>query len=315
MSHAVAEASRLAGDRPRRTGAIRFRRQREVFLAYLLLAPAVALVLGLQAFPLAWQTRLSLTDFTPVARAGAAFVGFRNYLEFLRDPGFWLAATNTAGYIAITALLKLAVGIAMALILYRPFPGRPLVYLAAFLPWAYPAGVGIIAWYWYMTPPLHTSYGPVMVGLRLFFDAHLGDGAWGFISLILFNVWRGGSFTAIFLLAALNGIPQELFDYAVLEVRSGWRKFWMVIVPLLRPFLALAGFLSLASAVGDLGNVWAMTGGRVVYPIIWTQSLHLALFGGQWGKAFALALLPLPVLLAILAVCFWLLEPLEEAPA
>ncbi len=315
MSHAVAEAPELAAGRPQRSGAVRFRRQREVFLAYLLLAPAVALVLGLQAFPLAWQARLSLTNFAPVARPEAAFVGFRNYVEFLKDPAFWLAATNTAGYLVITALLKLAVGIAMALVLYRPFPGRPLVYLAAFLPWAYPAGVGIIAWYWYMTPPLHTSYGPVMVGLRLFFDAHLGDGAWGFISLILFNIWRGGSFTAIFLLAALNGIPQELFDYAVLEVRSGWRKFWMVIVPLLRPFLALAAFLSLTSAVGDLGNVWAMTGGRVVYPIIWTQSLHLALFGGQWGKAFALALLPLPVLLAILAVCFWLLEPLEEAPA
>jgi ABC-type sugar transport system permease subunit len=286
-----------------------------VFLAYLLLAPAVALVLGLQAFPLAYQVRLSLTDFSPMARAGAAFVGLRNYLEILGDPGFWLAAGNTTGYIVITGVLKLAVGIAMALILSRPFPGRPLVYLAAFLPWAYPAGVGIIAWYWYMTPPLHTSYGPAMVGLRLFFDAHVGDGAWGFISLVLFNIWRGGSFTAIFLLAALNGIPQELFDYAVLEVRSGWRKFWMVIVPLLRPFMALAAFLSLTSAVGDLGNVWAMTGGRVVYPIIWTQAIHLALIGGQWGKAFALALLPLPVLLAILAVCFRLVEPLEEAPA
>src|SRR5438132_2348366 len=195
VAHAAAEAPRLDAGRSRRTGTGRFRRQREVFLAYLLLAPAVALVLGLQAFPLAWQVRLSLTNFSPMARAGAAFVGFRNYLEFLSDPGFWLAAANTAGYISITGVLKLAVGIAIALILCRPFPGRPLVYLAAFLPWAYPAGVGIIAWYWYMTPPLHTSYGPVMIALRLFFDAHVGDGAWGFISLILFNIWRGGSFT------------------------------------------------------------------------------------------------------------------------
>jgi len=312
VSQAAAE---VAGTPFRRGGTLRTRRQREVLLAYLLLAPAVALVLGVLAFPLVWQTRLSLTDFAPMIRPTAMFVGFRNYLEFLKDPAFWPAAANTAGYIVITAALKLAVGIAMALILYRPFPGRPLVYLAAFLPWAYPAGVGIVAWYWYMTPPLHTSYGPAMVALRLFFDAHVGDGAWGFISLILFNVWRGGSFTAIFLLAALNGIPQELFDYAALEVRSAGRKFWMVIVPLLRPFLALAAFLSLTSAVGDLGNVWTMTGGRVVYPVIWTQSLHLALFGGQWGKAFALSLLPLPALLVILAVCFWLIEPLEEAPA
>ncbi len=292
-----------------------FRRRRDVFLAFLLLAPAVVLVLGLLAYPLAWQVWFSFTNFSPLRPGTLAFVGFRNYVEFLRDAGFWLAARNTAGYIAITTLLKLAVGIAMALVLHRPFPGRTLVYLAAFLPWAYPAGVGIIAWYWYMTPPVHTSYGPLMVYLRLFFDDHWGNGSWGFLSLILFNIWRGGSFTAIFLLAALNGIPQDLFDYAALEVKSAWRRFWLVIVPLLRPFLALAGFLSLTSAVVDLGNVWVMTGGRVVYPIIWTQAIHYAILGGQWGKAFALTLIPVPALLAILLVCFWLFEPLEEGPA
>jgi len=284
-------------------------------LAYLLLLPAVVLVLGLQAYPLVWQVWFSLTNFSPLLHPVAAFIGLRNYAEFLRSPAFWHAAANTAGYIAVTAVLKLAVGIAMALVLHRPFPGRPLVYLAAFLPWAYPAGVGIVAWYWYMTPPLHTAYGPVMVDLRLFFDDHVGDGAWGFFSLILFNIWRGGSFTAIFLLAALNGIPQDLFDYAVLEVKSAWRSFWLVIVPLLRPFLALAAFLSLTSAVGDLGNVWSMTGGRVVYPIVWTQAIHYATFGGQWGKALALSLISLPVLLLILLACFRLFEPLEESPA
>ncbi len=287
-------------------------RKREVLLAYLLLAPAVVLVLGLQSYPLIWQVWFSLTNFSPRLQV-ADFIGLRNYFEFLRSAAFWLAAANTAGYIAVTAVLKLVVGIAMALVLYRPFPGRPLVYLAAFLPWAYPAGAGIISWYWYMTPPLHTAYGPLMVDLRLFFDSHVGEGAWGFLSLILFNIWRGGSFTAIFLLAALNGIPQDLFDYAVLEVKSVWRNFWMVIVPLLKPFLALAAFLSLTSAVGDLGNVWTMTGGRVVYPIIWTQAIHYAMLGGQWGKALALSFIPLPVLLLILLACFRLFEPLEDS--
>jgi multiple sugar transport system permease protein len=289
-------------------------RRREVLLAYLLLVPAVILVLGLQAYPLIWQLWFSLTNFSPVSQPAVAFIGLRNYTEFFRSPAFWYAAANTAGYIVATGVLKLAVGIAMALVLHRPFPGRPLVYLAAFLPWAYPAGVGIICWYWFMTPPLHTSYGPFMVDLRLFFDRYVGEGSWGFLSLILFNIWRGGSFTAILLLAALNGIPQDLFDYAVLEVKSAWRKFWMVIVPLLRPFLALAAFLSLTSAVGDLGSVWTMTGGRIVYPIVWTQAMHYAMLGGQWGKAFALSFIPLPVLLLILFVCYRLFEPLEEDP-
>ena len=89
----------------------------------------------------------------------------------------------------------------------------------------------------------------------------------------------------------------------------------MVIVPVLRPFLALAAFLSLTSAVGDLGSVWTMTGGRIVYPIIWTQAFHYAMLGGQWGKALALSFIPLPILLLILLACYRLFEPLEEDPA
>lgn len=311
MSHAAVVAPATSAVRSERRGAGRFRRRREILVAYLLLAPALVLVLGLQAFPLAWQVRLSLTNFS-VLHTQPVFVGLRHYLEFLRDPGFWRTTAHTIGYIVLTAVLKMAVGIVVALALSRPYPGRPLVFLAAFLPWTYPAGVGIISWYWYLVPPLHTSYGLVMSDLRFFFDTKLGDGAWGFISLVLFNAWRGGSFTGIFLLAALNGIPEDLFEYADLEVRSRWRKFWMVTVPLLRPFMALAAFLSLATAVADLGNVWIQTGRRIVYPIIWTQAIHYAMIGGEWGKAFALALLPLPILAAILLICFWLFEPLEE---
>ena len=58
-----------------------------------------------------------------------------------------------------------------------------------------------------------------------------------------------------------------------------------------------------------------MTGGRIVYPIVWTQAMHDALIGGLWGKSLALSLIPLPVLLLILLVCYRLFEPLEEDPA
>jgi ABC-type sugar transport system permease subunit len=154
-----------------------------------------------------------------------------------------------------------------------------------------------------------------MSDLRFAFDGVFGIGAWRFLSLVIFNVWRGGSFAGIFLLAALNGIPQDLFDYAALEVRNGWRKFWMVTVPLLRPFLALAAFLSIVSAVADLGNVYMLSGFRITYPIIWTQAFDLAITGGQWSKAAALSLVLLPVLAAVLCVCYRLFEPLEEDPA
>jgi len=287
------------------------RRRREVVVAYLLLAPAVLLVFGVLAYPLGWLVGVSLTN-SSVLDTDTKFVWLGNYAAFLRDAEFWRGSANTLGYLAITAILKMAVGVGIALLIARPFPGRPLVFVATFLPWAYPGGLGAVGWYWFLIPPLHSSYSVFMGDLHLFFDSRLGPGTWGFISLIAFNVWRGGSFVGIFLLAALNGIPEDLFDYATTEVKSAWRKFWMVTVPLLRPFLALATFLSLIGAAVDLGNVYYISGFRNVYPIVWTQAFHLALFGGQWGRAAALSLILMPVLTLILFICYRVFEPLEE---
>ena len=275
MSHAVAASGTGAGRALGRTTVSR-RRRREVIAAYLLLAPAALLVLGILAYPLVWEIWISLTNFS-VQQTSQAYIGLTNYVAFFHDPGFWRMTANTLGYLILTTVLKLGVGIGVALTLARPFPGRPLVFLAAFLPWAYPASVALLGWYWFMIPPVHAAYSLQLSSLHFLVDGRFGDGAWGFLSLILFNVWRGGSFVGIFLLAALNGIPQDLFEYAALEVRSAWRRFWMVTVPLLRPFLALATFLSVASAVADLGNVWLQSGQRIVYPIVWTQAMHYAL--------------------------------------
>jgi len=290
------------------------RRRREIILAYALFAPTVVLVLGVLAYPVAWEVWLSLLNFS-AAQPATAFVGLRNYADLVRDPAVWVGMRNTIVYIVLTGVLKLATGVVIAMALARPSCARPFVFLAAFLPWAYPASVALIGWYWFLIPPVHASYGPALAQLRFAVDGHLGDGAWGFLSLIALNVWRGGSFTGIFLLAALAGIPQELFDAAALDVAPGWRRFWMVVVPLLQPFMALAAFLSFVTAVTDLGNVWIQSGLRIVYPIVWTQAMHYVLVGGLWGKGSALALLPIPILLGFLWVCFRLFEPLEEEPA
>lgn len=287
------------------------RRRHEIRLAYWLLAPAAVLVLGVLAYPLAWEIWTSLTD-SFVGNSTTAFVGLANYADLVSDPAFWRGAANAVGYLVVTTVLKLAVGIGVAVLLTRPSRLRPLAFLAAFLPWAYPSGLALVGWYWFMIPPLHTVYSTVMSDARYWVDGIFGLDTWRFSTLIVFNAWRGGSFVGVFLLAALNGIPQDLFDYAALEVKSAWRRFWYVTVPILRPFLALAAFLAVVSAVTDLGNVYMLSGLRITYPVTWTEAFHLAIIGGLWGKAAAEALILLPVLAAILYLCYRLFEPLEE---
>ncbi len=283
--------------------------------AYLLLAPATLLLAGVLAYPVGWEAWISLTDFSPLNDRGAAFVGLANYRHLLSDAEFWRAAVVTVVFAVVTTLAKLALGVAFALLLARPFRGRTLVFLAIFLPWAYPASVSVMGWYWMLSPPIPTAYSPFMGHLKVSVDHALGTGAWSFLAVTLFNIWRGSSFIGVFLLAGINAVPPELFECALLESRSAWRRFWLVTVPLLRPFLALAVFLSLTTAFADLANVWLLTAGRVVFPVIGTQAYWLAIKGGQFGPASALSLMLAPFLIVVLALLFRAFDPPAEARA
>ena len=293
----------------------RTQRQRDIRTAYLLLSPAVLLLLTVLAYPLGWEVWTSLTTFSPLQEGATAFVGLENYRQQLEDPQFWRAATVTAVYAAVTSVAKLALGLGFALLLARPFRGRALVFLAIFLPWAYPASVSVIGWYWTLSPPIPTAYALLMGNLKYSVDSVFGGGAWAFLSVTLFNIWRGSSFIGVLLLAGINAIPPELFEYALLESKSPWRRFRMVTMPLLKPFLALGAFLSLTSAFADLANVWMLTAGRIVFPVIGTQAYWLAIKGGQFGPASALSLMLVPLLLGALLVLFRLFDPGEEKAA
>jgi multiple sugar transport system permease protein len=281
-------------------------RRREIVAAYALMAPSLVLVLGVLVYPVAWEVWVSLTDFSSHSTGPAAFVGLANYARLATDVDFWSALLTTVLYFAVTTAAKLILGVGLALLLAWPGRGRALVFLAIFLPWAYPGGVSVIGWYWLLNPPITTSYSTFMGGIKYAVDGALGTGAWAFTSVALFNIWRGSSFTAIFLLAGLNAIPTELFEYAQLETRSAWQRLHAVTLPLLRPYMALAVFLSFTTAFADLANVWMLTGGRVVFPVLGTQAYWLGIKAGQFaeGAARSLSLVPLLVL-AMLLLFHW----------
>jgi len=271
----------------------------------------MALVL---AYPVAWEAWISLTSFSG-AEEGRRFVGLAQYQRLASDPFFWRATVTTVVYFFVTTAAKLVLGVALALALLRPSRLRGLAFLAVFLPWAYPGGVSVIAWYWMLNPPLTTSYSAFAGNAKHAVDAVFGSGAYAFLSVALFNIWRGSSFTAVFLLAGLNAIPTELFEYAQLETRSAAQRLRHVTLPLLRPFLALAVFLSFTSAFADLANVWMLTGGRIVFPVVGTYAYWLGIRSARFGESAAWSLSQVPLLLLALALLFRWFDRRAEQPA
>src|SRR5262245_54449715 len=153
-------------------------RRREVWWAYGLMAPAVVLMVGVMAYPVGWEAWVSLTDLSPLNDGPAKFVGLENYRRLAGDAQFWRLAGVTVACAAVPTAVKLAVGVGFARLLARPFRGRALVFLAIFLPWAYPASVSVIGWYWTLNPPIPTAYSAFMSSMKASVDHALGSGAW-----------------------------------------------------------------------------------------------------------------------------------------
>lgn len=267
---------------------------RERLIGSLLAAPAFFLVFGLLVYPVLYAVWLSLHG--------------GHYRHLVADILFWRAAANTAGLVLATAAVELLVGVLTALLLWWRFWGRAFVFLSVFVPWAFPATFSAFAWYWLLMPPFSAFYAVDVLPLRLWLEGLFGMGAWQVLAIGVMNVWRGSSIIAVFLLAGFNAIPEELLDASKLEARGGWQYFWRVVVPLSRRFLVLAALIALVVTYIEYASMYLETGGRITVPVLGTLAFREAIQNGNAGLGAALALIPLPVAVALVVGCLRLLE-------
>jgi multiple sugar transport system permease protein len=281
--------------------------RRDTVIAYGLLAPAVLLVAGLVIYPL-WTvavTSLRVGRAPNISRLGTLPLGFGNYWRVLQDQVVWQAAGRTAA-IAIGVIgPAFAIGLLLALLLNRDFPGRRAVRSLMLLPWAVPGVVAAIGFLWMFD----ASYGVVNAVLR-----SLGlittDVAWfsteatALYAVLLPAIWKCFPFFVLTLLAALQSIPAALYEAARIDGASARQIFRYVTWPGIRGAAALALVLQTLWVVKDFDIIFATTGGG---PSRATQTLSLLVYEEAFqffrlGVASAIGVL----LLAACAVLAWL---------
>ncbi len=289
-------------------------RTRERLLALALLAPACVLVFGLIGYPLVYDVALALTDAKGFSAPGR-LVGLSNFIDLFADGRFAVAAWNSVLYTAVTAALRLVLGVAMALVLWRLRRGRTLVFLALFIAWVFPAALSAFSFYWLLSPPFHTFYTLASLHLRFALAGLLGQDLWHVGIIAFHDVWRSSAFIAIFVLAGLNSLPTGQLEYAAIECRSAWQRFWYVTLPMVRKFLVLGLLLSLVISFIDYSNIYIQTGGRIVWPLVGTFAYRTSFFDGNTALGAAITLAQLPAWLAVLWIGFRLFERESRAPA
>ena len=303
MAEAVAPGVASAGRLPAPAEPRLSAGTRERLLGVALLGPALVLIFGLIAYPVLYDVALALTDARGFSAPGQ-FVGFANFATVFTSEEFWPAAGNAALYTVFTATLRVIIGVAIALTLWRLRRGRTPVFLAIFTTWVFPAALSTFAFYWLLSPPFHTFYTLPLLQVRFALAALLGQDLWKVGSIAFHDIWRTSAFIAIFVLAGLNSLPHDPLDYAATECRSGWQRLRHVILPMVRKFLILALLLSLVVSFMDYSTAYIQTGGRIIWPLVGTLAYKTSFYDGDTALGAAITLTQLPLWFLVLWVGF-----------
>lgn len=239
-------------------------------LPYLLVLPVVAVLVAVAAWPLVKIVTLSLqkqdsSKYALFHGGSSAWVGFRNYADVLGDSTFWSVAVRTVVFAAVNVALSMAVGMGIALLLNRVSPWARVILVAALLfAWAVPSTVSTQIFYWLFS----NQYGAVnyllsrlpgvdMQGHDWFADPHSGLAV---ITLVV--VWGAVPLLAVSLHAGITQIPADVLDAARVDGAAGWQTFRHVILPYLRPLIAILATLSAIWDFGVFNQIWFMRNGK-----------------------------------------------------
>jgi multiple sugar transport system permease protein len=271
--------------------------EREGVFSWIMLAPGVLFLLAFVAYPFFYGIFLSLED-RPVARAGT-FVGLANFKLLLGDPVFWQVARNMFLYTAVTTVLKLGFGLAMALIINQRFRGRGMVRAFLLLPFIVPTVLSTVAWMWILDPTFSVvNWVLVNAGAITSGFSWLGNATLAMVSIIVVNTWRGTPFYGITLLAGLQTIPPDLYEAAAIDGASTRQQFWYVTMPVIKPVLVIVTMFSVIFTFSDFQLVYALTHGGPANAthLFATYAFDIGMSGGQLGMGAAVALSMLPAL-------------------
>jgi multiple sugar transport system permease protein len=262
---------------PRRSSAKASRgsgRGRRWILPLFLLSPALVLLLGIVAYPITRAIWLSFHRLEILRPDLSQFVGLENYSGLLQDPVLRIALQNSVVWVVGVVLFQFLGGMVGALVLNRRFPGRAVFRGLALIPWATPSVLVALMWTWM----LDGNYGLlndllVKVSILSQFQPWLAQPWSALPGVMLADVWQGVPFFAVMLLAALQAIPEDLFEAARIDGASAWRIFRHVTLPLLLPTILITTMLRMIWTANYMDLIMIMTGGGPGYSSL-TVPLH-----------------------------------------
>lgn len=232
------------------------------YIPYLLIGPTLLYLLAFQAFPVLEGARLSLTDTSILRPRQGSFIGVSNYRTLISTEGFWSVLRVTVLYTVTSVVAAIASGLLVALLINRPFKGRGLVRAAITLPWAAPqVAVALIFTWMFNNQAGVFNYLLTLLGAQDSYSRWLDNPDRAFGAVIIITVWMVFPLTALVLLAALQSIPDELYEAARVDGSDPVNVFKNVTLPGIAPTLLVISLFLTIWAFRRFEVIWLLTQG------------------------------------------------------
>lgn len=287
------------------------RRRRVSVVPYALLVPVVAVLVAALAYPLARQVIMSFQHFGLAQQMGTkapTWVGLDNYRELFADPYMWTVIVRSLLFCAVNAVVTMVIGMAVAHLMAAVHGWvRIALQTSLLLAWSMPLIAAMTIWQWlFDTERGVINWLLVRAGAdRFAFHNWLASPLSFFFVATVIIVWVSVPFVAFSVYAALTQVPEETLEAAALDGASGWGRFRLIVLPMIKPVLLIVGLLQIIwdlrvfaqiKLLQDAGSIPSETN------LLGTYIYQLGISQSDFGMSAAVAIF---VLLLTIGISFF----------
>jgi multiple sugar transport system permease protein len=268
------------------------------YVPYLFLLPGLALYVLWMIYPLGYEFMISFFDWKIMPGQTSDYVGLSNYRDVLHDRYFWMALENTVRYVAVTVAGQMILGLALAVMAHRVFIGkrvfRAIYYVPVITSWVV---VSFLFQFLFSSNP-GGLVNYVLVSVLGVLDKPvlwMSETKTAWIIIYALGIWKGMGWTMVIFLAALQGVPPELYEVAAIDGAGEWGQFRHVTLPMIRRTTL---FILVALVIGGFQvfiSVYLITGGgplhrtEVVLSYMYDRAFDKLQFGYGASLSYILA--------------------------
>ncbi|QIZ10715.1 sugar ABC transporter permease [Priestia megaterium] len=237
----------------------------------------------------------SLFDLTNIK-----FIGLENFKTVMEEVGFKESLINSFYWVFFSLIPQFTIGFIVALLLRRKFRGRGIYQSFIFFPWAMSGFLIGLIWRW-MLNGQSGVINDLLMKLNIIDSAipFLADPTWAMVSVILANIWYGITFFAIMILAALQSIPDELYEAAKIDGANYIGQLFKITIPYILPTLIVTTLLRVIWILNFPDLIYSLTNGGPAGSthILSTYMLEKLIMGQNYGQAAAVGVIMIFLLL------------------